>query len=447
MISHKAEKSNVLKRFSNIIILIYWLLIFDGALRKWLLPSLEKPLYFLKDPFVLYVYYLAFKYQLWPKDDKLFLVCLAMIGCVSLWAAIQGACGIASIPTLLYGLRMYFLCMPLAFLIGKHFGRQGLLRLVRHSLLISILMAIIVFVQYKSPPGAWINKLLAEDSEAFVYGGVARASGTFSFTAGHMQFAGTLACIAMACWLLPKNRRPLRPVLFIITSLSVLINILLDGNRSVLFYCAITYLFSVVHRLIAPSKKRFNIRALAPEIMLVTGGIIYYCFLSTAMEAMISRVDDPKDQEGLAQRLIKMANPLEPLATPHFSILGAGLGNGLPGGAALRGSFQPPKFLATAEDEQERLLLEAGMFGLFLIFFRYAMAVRLLTVSWQCSRQEGFPLAMLLASYSAYQMWQGQLSMNGTAEYYGWLFVGFTLAAAKPQFKQDDYLKRMRLRK
>jgi hypothetical protein len=44
----------------------FWLLIFEGALRKWALPSLANPLLVIRDPVLLAIYGLAFARQIFP---------------------------------------------------------------------------------------------------------------------------------------------------------------------------------------------------------------------------------------------------------------------------------------------------------------------------------------------------------------------------------------------
>ena len=43
----------------DLVFIIYWLLIFEGVLRKWVFPDEFKILFFVRDPFVLAVYVLS----------------------------------------------------------------------------------------------------------------------------------------------------------------------------------------------------------------------------------------------------------------------------------------------------------------------------------------------------------------------------------------------------
>src|SRR4030095_15695316 len=66
----------------------FWLLIFEGALRKWALPSLANPLLVIRDPVLLAIYALAFARQIFPVNK--FVIALTCIGVLSLTAGLIG---------------------------------------------------------------------------------------------------------------------------------------------------------------------------------------------------------------------------------------------------------------------------------------------------------------------------------------------------------------------
>ena len=49
------------QRIKTLIWIYFWLLIFEGALRKWFLPSLSSPLLLVRDPVALFAIFLG-----WP---------------------------------------------------------------------------------------------------------------------------------------------------------------------------------------------------------------------------------------------------------------------------------------------------------------------------------------------------------------------------------------------
>src|SRR5262245_41321207 len=55
------------RRVVGLVLVIYLLLIFEGSIRKWLLPQFSLYIFFARDPFVVLAYLIAFRYGLWPK--------------------------------------------------------------------------------------------------------------------------------------------------------------------------------------------------------------------------------------------------------------------------------------------------------------------------------------------------------------------------------------------
>src|SRR6266496_2306512 len=102
-----------LARLKRWIWIYFWLLIFEGVLRKWILPGLSGPLLLVRDPVALVIYYQAYRCgkfsgrTMWPFA----LLSAAMV----LLACLQVSTGIVSLAVALYGLRSYLLHLPLIF--------------------------------------------------------------------------------------------------------------------------------------------------------------------------------------------------------------------------------------------------------------------------------------------------------------------------------------------
>ena len=57
------------KRYIRYLIWTYfWLLLLEGALRKWVLPDLSNPLLLVRDPVVLAIYALSLQARVFPKN-------------------------------------------------------------------------------------------------------------------------------------------------------------------------------------------------------------------------------------------------------------------------------------------------------------------------------------------------------------------------------------------
>src|SRR5689334_1766816 len=66
----------------------FWLLIFEGALRKWVAPSLANPLLIIRDPVVIAIYALAFARGIFPLNR--FVIALAALGVLMLATSLIG---------------------------------------------------------------------------------------------------------------------------------------------------------------------------------------------------------------------------------------------------------------------------------------------------------------------------------------------------------------------
>ena len=51
------------QRLKELVIFFYIYMILEGMLRKWLIPTLNKEIYFLKDFFLIYIYSYAFRHK------------------------------------------------------------------------------------------------------------------------------------------------------------------------------------------------------------------------------------------------------------------------------------------------------------------------------------------------------------------------------------------------
>ena len=77
-----AGEDKLFQNIRRLIWLYFWLLIFEGVLRKWVLPQLSNPLLIVRDPVVLLIYLLAIRARIFPRNAWMF--SLAVIAFLSL---------------------------------------------------------------------------------------------------------------------------------------------------------------------------------------------------------------------------------------------------------------------------------------------------------------------------------------------------------------------------
>ena len=112
----------------KIAIWIYFLLwIFEGGLRKWILPGLATPLLVVRDPIAIYIILRAFYLNV--KFANPYIVLGTVFTLLSL--AITLTFGHANLFVSLYGARIMLLHFPLIFIIGKIFTKEDVLQMGR----------------------------------------------------------------------------------------------------------------------------------------------------------------------------------------------------------------------------------------------------------------------------------------------------------------------------
>src|SRR6185369_6219754 len=111
----------------RLIWIYFWLLIFEGALRKWIVPSLSTPLLIVRDPVVMLIYLQAIRCKRFPLNGPMLGYFFLLIGFVLL-VPVQITAGVGGgVLVSLYGLRTNFLHLPLIFVIPQVFNYEDLL--------------------------------------------------------------------------------------------------------------------------------------------------------------------------------------------------------------------------------------------------------------------------------------------------------------------------------
>src|SRR5207237_3817388 len=101
--------------------LYFWLLLIEGALRKWVLPQLSNPLLVVRDPVVLLIYVLAVRARVFPRNAWVFSLAIVAffslaVSFIALWPYLPPS-RIALVSG--FGFRANFLHLPLIFLMPR----------------------------------------------------------------------------------------------------------------------------------------------------------------------------------------------------------------------------------------------------------------------------------------------------------------------------------------
>jgi len=412
--------------------LYFYLLIFEGALRKWVLPGLAQPLLIVRDPVAAWLIFVALRDGVWKPNRK-----VALMWGVTILAFITALLvGHGNIMVALYGMRITLLHFPIIFIIGTVFDKEDVLRIGKMMLWVNIAMTILVAAQFYSPQGAWVNRGIGGDAEGSGFTGAAgffRVPGTFSFSNGLSLFYGFSAAYIFYFWLtrkesiihIPRN-------LLLGSTIALLAAIPLSISRTVLFEVVASLLFM----LFISGKNPKVIKQIAGGAI---GGIFiltilnFFTFFQTATLAFTTRFTNADTSEGGASgtfgRFLK--GVFGAFYDGNATYLGYGLGMGTNAGSQLMTG--KVSFLIS-EGEWGRLIGEMGFtLGLIMILIRVGFIFGVTINAWR-SISLGNMLPWMLISFGFLNVMQGQWAQP-TALGFSVIVGGLIVAAFKTNRK------------
>lgn len=374
-----ATQSN--KRLKQGIWLYLILLIFEGALRKWVLPSLATPLLIIRDPIALWLLITASQKGLLPKTSYIFWMIL--IGFASIFTALLFGHG--SLPVAIFGARILIIHFPLMFVIGRIFDRNDVIEAGKIILWISIPMVVLITLQFYSPQSAWVNRGIGGDMAGSGFNGGAsgyyRPSGTFSFTSGLTQFFCLAACFVLYFWI---NSSGINRFLLIGATAALVAAIPLSISRSLLFQVGISVIFLMIG---IARKPKYLGRIISAGI----GAVMVLMILSkvslfeTATDAFTNRFETASEAEGgldgvlIDRYLGGLVGSLSGTTNAPFFGLGSGLGTNV-GSQLLTGK----QAFLISEGEWGRIVGELGtLMGLTVILLRVVFTAKVFLASYR----------------------------------------------------------------
>jgi hypothetical protein len=427
--AQRAVDNTLLKRG---IWLYFLLLIFEGALRKWILPGLAAPLLVVRDPLAIWLIYKTWKSGQLPAN--IYLGSIVLINFISFVAAL--ALGHGNLIVAAYGLRIMLFHFPLLFVIGRIFTRDDVIKMGRVTLWIAIPMTLLVAIQFYSPQSAWVNRGVGGDTEGAGFSGAMgffRPPGTFSFTNGNTLFYGFVACYLFYFWL---DTKQINRLLLLAATIALFMMIPISLSRGLFFQIGVSVIFAVL--IIVQKPKYIGHFFVGVVIFLVVlAGLSFIPFVQTAIEAFLFRFDSASDIEGglkgtLGDRFLGgMVSALSDSADMPF--FGYGLGMGTNAGSVLLQGGTERTFLI-AEQEWGRVVGEMGpLLGVLVIVIRLVLCIKISLASYYKLAVNDF-LPWMLLSFGVLNVLQGQWAQP-TALGFSTLIGGLMIASlrdAKP---------------
>lgn len=434
------------RRIVALVFVMFWMLIFEGSIRKWVAPQWSSYLYFLRDPLALVIYWIALRAKVFTPAQPLLVIggVLAFLAMsVSAIHLLEG--GTQYNPILaLYGFRNYFFYLPMPFVIYRVFDYSELCRFARHSIIALAIAAPIAVLQFEAPPGSVLNVGSADETE-YQFSNLAsgngrvRPAGTFTSVMGMTQLTvGTLALL-LWCATTGQKERPSPRWLVVIGYAAVAVALAVSGSRTAFLQAALVMAAATAMGLLRTAKTGRIGVVLTPLLLVACFAALFPTIFPEAYSTFMERWSDAAATEaqhfqyGWIGRALYSFYDFSRLLG-QMPLFGYGVGMAGNGAVNMGVMINGESVLKLAEEDWSRHVIELGpVLAVFFIAYRVSFALWLGLRALRASVRSGEMLAVLLYAYVAVALTEGQLTGHGLVNGFGWIFVGVCMAASNPR--------------
>jgi len=395
---------------------IFWylgLLIFEGVLRKWIFPGFAQYLLLIRDPVVLWIYYMAFKHKVFPRNR--FIASIVILACASFLAGLVAPHGM--VPVTIYGVRANFFYLPFIFLIPEVMNLDDVKKIGRWALIIAIPMALLMTRQFTADYTDFVNVGAGGGAgQAPSALGKIRPAGTFSFITGPAAyFPAVVAFVIYGIF----TAGAYNYFLLITASVAMVVASLVSGSRSLVLGNAVILVIAGFLLSKRPELFKKYLKVLISIIIVIIIAVSLFDFVSEGLKVLEIRfLAGGGVQKGVIMRFISGFTEMFKIYL-EVPLFGHGIGKGTIVGAKLltgRAGFM------IAENEWTRIIMESGIvLGIPYLVLRICIVVFLWKKSIEALRK-GNILPILLFGACAIDVLTGQFGQS-TA-------LGFTTAKA-----------------
>ncbi|MGY4396593.1 O-antigen ligase [Sphingomonas sp. UYAg733] len=432
---------------------------FEGAVRKWVLPGFQSQLLLVKD-FVLLFAYLGYfisarsSEDLGPKSGTLlFLLLLEAVYCAIQLVNPNSPSSLLS----LFGLKNYLIYLPLAFIIPDIIkDRLQLRKIMISTCYLAVPIALLGLYQFSQPPTSWVNQyvsheegveavvsLFGEQGEGDFKLGRARTSSTFSYIGGFMTFL--LLAVPLATSLLLASIPKRRTLLIVTAALALSIGgAATTGARTPMVVFAFA---GPLLLLIGGWKGLLPFQtALRFAVGLAIVGVATVTIFGTAFSALEYRANNSDSA------INRLATPITEAADAFETspLIGTGIGSNSNAAMSLIGGDYLWWLNGNAyELETARVMQEMGFVGFTLVFLPKAFVIVLVLGHLRKSKSP-LMIAAHMASLIFVIVHLVLFTVNNpTGGLIYWTIVGVSIAAFRVEMaerrnrsQQDFYLER-----
>jgi hypothetical protein len=421
-------------KWRNLVVLTFIIVIFEGVLRKWVLPQASDFIYFLKDVVLLIAYLKYFlsseaKYPFKKSVLNIFLL-VSIVFCI--FQAFNPGLGSPIIG--FFGVKAYFFYIPLMWMLPSLFqSEEELYQFLRNYLLLVIPVSLLAIAQFVSPVSSPINVYAGGVAANATVGENVRVTGTFPYIVGYSVYLSF--CFSILIPLLIREQAKIWRWLTVIEAFLVAGTSFMTGARSLLLF---EVLFLVGYGcILAITNPELATRASKQFFLpIVLFSALIPKLFNQAINAFSQRAAT-SDSEGFLNRAFSAF--AEPEQAMQFKGLD-GFGTGATHQATnpLRKALSLPlgETLPPSEGELGRIVLELGPVG-FLLW--YGLRLILIFSLWRVCMKLKSPFLRQLA-FAAFLFHAinitNQLVFNNTLAIYYWFVGGFIFLLPQLEYQQ-----------
>lgn len=413
------------KQIVRLIWLYLLLLLFEGALRKWVLPSLSNPLLLIRDPVALAILFLTYTSRYRILNIYLF----SFVSATLLAFVVTMTLGHQNLFVALYGGRIYLLHIPVIFVIGSVLTKFDVLKIGKFLMWLALPVTLLIILQFYSPQSAWVNRGVGGGLGGSGFSGALgyyRPATLFSFSNGTVLFYSLVTCFVSYLWI--DSIQLKSKILLALSTICVVIAIPMTISRTYFFQSIIT--FGIMFFLVATNVKiLFKSIILAPVFILIVAYLVQVPFLQAPLEAFSTRFERANSSEGglegvLGDRYIgSMFRALNGLDADGILGKGIGIGSNF-GSKLLTGEFR----FIVGEGEWGRTIGEYGaILGSIIILSKLSLLLHLgsksVALIWKL-----YYLPILLFSFGGLFLLQGNTAQPTSLGFFV-ITVGIIIAS------------------
>jgi hypothetical protein len=350
------------------------LLIYDGALRKWLLTDFEQAIFIAKDVLLLAAFVAAFADQKRTPRVALPPITRLLFACYGLWVAVSAFNpNLPNVLVGLWGMKAHLLYAALVALLPLAFqSLDEIFRMLERIFpWVVIPVVLVALAQLAAPAQSTLNQNVRGGLESVAYFGDAslvRVSGTFSFVSGMAAFVQTCTLLGIGLFLSGARSKP-----FLLGLGIALLAVPVTGSRGVMVIivvgAAILFVAALACRFITG---RYVVIA---GIVLALLTVVSLTSQNAAWEALAERTEHARGDENRA--ITAFTNAFAFMDSAGLFGFGTGAANfGAPALAREVDRFAWLPFGERFEEESGRIVIELGALGwLISLLMRAAFMV------------------------------------------------------------------------